>query len=190
VPLWLYDGWQPLVRTVAIGVVGYAVLVGLLRTSGKRTLSKMNAFDFVVTIAFGSALASMLLTRDVSLAQGCVALALLVALQFAITWSSVRVRWVRRVVTGEPLLVLHRGALLHPALRRARVTEDEVRAAVRAAGLLDLGGVEAVVLETDGSFTVVQAADGAVSSSSLVGVCGVVGRATARDSRDRCANSS
>lgn len=167
-PDWLYDGSQPLVRTVTVGVVGYAALVVLLRLSGKRTLAKMSGFDLVVTIAFGSALASSLLTRDVSLAQGCVALALLVVLQFVITWSSVRARWVRRVVTGEPLLLLHRGALLHPALRRE--PEDEVRAAVRAAGFLDVAGVEAVVLETDGSFSVVPMADGPVSSSSLAGV--------------------
>ena len=151
-----FDGWAVLGRTAMIGVLAYAILIFLLRASGKRTLSKMNAFDFVVTVALGSTLASLLLNKDVSLAQGALAFALLIALQFAITWSSVRARWVRRLVTGEPSLLAHRGACLPEAMRTARVTEDEILAAVRAAGLRAVEDAESVVLETDGSFSVVR----------------------------------
>jgi uncharacterized membrane protein YcaP (DUF421 family) len=157
-----------LLRTVAAGVLAYLSLVLILRVTGKRTLSKMNAFDFVVTVALGSTLATILLSRDVSLAQGVVALALLVLLQYAITWTSVRVGWVRRLVTGEPTMLLHRGEWLPVAMRRTRVTEDEVRSAVRSGGIAALADVEAVVLETDGSFSVVARANGA--ASSLAGV--------------------
>ena len=145
-----------LLRTALIGVLAYVLLVAFLRASGKRTLSKMNAFDLVVTVALGSTLASILLDARVSLAQGALALALLVLLQFVITWSSVRVGWIRRVVTGEPGLLLRDGRMLPAAMRRARVTEAELRAAVRAAGAGDLAAVSAVVLETDGSFSVIR----------------------------------
>lgn len=120
-----FDSWQVLLRTAIVGVMAYATLVILLRVSGKRTLSKMNAFDFVVTVALGSTLASILTGRDVALAQGALAFALLIGLQFLITWSSVRVRWIRRTVTGEPVLLLYRGGYLQESLRHARVTEDE-----------------------------------------------------------------
>lgn len=155
-----FDGWDSLLRTVVIGVLAYVGLVVCLRVSGKRTLSKMNAFDLVVTVALGSTLATILLSKDVTLAQGMLALVLLIGMQFAVTWSSVRVRWVRRLVTGEPALLVHRGELLPSALRKARVTEDEVRAAVRAAGLPALEEAASVVLETDGSFSVVRAGAG------------------------------
>ncbi len=123
--------------------------------AGKRTLSKMNAFDFVVTVALGSTLASILLSKDVTLLQGGAAFALLIALQFAVTWTSVRVAWVRRFVTGEPSLLLFRGQLQPGVMRRTRVTEDEVRTAVRRAGLRSFDEAEAVVLETDASFSVI-----------------------------------
>ncbi len=155
-----FDGWDSLLRTVVIGVLAYVALVVCLRVSGKRTLSKMNAFDLVVTVALGSTLATILLSKDVTLAQGMLAIVLLIGMQFAVTWSSVRVRWVRRLVTGEPALLVHRGELLPSALRKARVTEDEVRAAVRAAGLPALEEAASVVLETDGSFSVVRAGAG------------------------------
>jgi uncharacterized membrane protein YcaP (DUF421 family) len=141
-----------------VGVLAYASLIVVLRASGNRTLSKMNAFDFIVTVALGSTLAAILIDRNVALAQGALALVLLVGLQYVITWTSVRLRWVRRTVTGEPMLLLHRGALLPAALRSARVTEDEVRAALRGAGVSTLEEAESVVLETDGSFSVVRRA--------------------------------
>ena len=161
----LFDGWDPLFRTVMIGVLAYVSLIALLRVTGKRTLSKMNAFDFVVTVALGSTLATILLNKDVTLAQGMLAMAMLVGLQFAITWSSVRVRWVRGLVTGEPSLLLLRGRFLDDAMRRTRVSEDEVRAAVRSAGITQLEETGAVVLETDGSFSVIESkTDSALST--------------------------
>lgn len=164
-----FKDWQSLTRTAVVGVSAYACLIVFLRVSGKRTLSKMNAFDFVVTVALGSTLASILLSKDVSLAQGALALGLLIVMQFAVTWSSVRLRWVRRLVTGEPSLLLHRGMFLHETLRRTRVTKDEVRAAVRAAGLSQLENAEAVILETDGSFSVIRGGKDS-PESSLTGI--------------------
>lgn len=164
-----FSGWSAVFRTLVIGLLAYVVLVIFLRISGRRTLSKMNAFDLVVTVALGSTLATVLLNKDVALAEGAVAFALLIGLQFCVTWSSVRTRWVRRIVTGDPVLLLYRGEMLRDALLRARVTEDEVRSAIRSAGAPTVGEVEAVVLETDGSFSVIaRGAEG--GDSSLQGV--------------------
>lgn len=155
----LFSGWDGLFRTLVVGILAYVVLVLFLRITGRRTLSKMNAFDLIVTVALGSTLATVLLNKNVALAEGALAFALLIGMQFMVTWASVRMRWVRRLVTGEPQLLLYRGDFLRDALRSARVTRDEVRAAVRAAGLTELRDAEAVVLETDGSFSVVRRGD-------------------------------
>ncbi len=160
-----FNGWFTLLRTAVVGILAYAGLIVFLRLSGKRTLARMNAFDLIVTVSLGSTLATIALSADVALAQGLLALALLVALQFAITWSSVRWGWVRRTVTGEPSLLLFRGQYLQAALRRARVTEEEIRAAVRSHGSPAIETVEAVVLETDGSFSVIGRVNGHPPSS-------------------------
>lgn len=166
-----FGGWDNLLRTLVVGVLAYITLVVFLRISGKRTLSKMNAFDLVVTVALGSTLATVLLARDVALAEGVLAFALLISLQFAVTWSSVRASWVRRLATGEPLMLLYCGEFLSAALRQARVNEDEIRSAVRSAGIDSLKKVHAVVLETDGSFSVVRSNEDG-NTSSLIGVNG------------------
>lgn len=151
-----FDNWQTLSRTLIVGVSAYVSLVLLLRISGRRTLSKMNAFDMVVTVALGSTLATILLNRDVALAEGVLAFALLIGMQYLVTWTSVRMPWVRQIVTGEPALLVYEGKLLPSALKRARVTEDEILSAVRSAGKQTFKQIKAVVLETDGSFSVVQ----------------------------------
>ncbi|WP_083001817.1 DUF421 domain-containing protein [Halomonas sp. GT] len=166
-----YNGWESLLRTLIVGVLAYGVLVAFLRISGNRTLSKMNAFDLIVTVALGSTLATVLLSKDVALTEGALALALLISLQFVITWLSVRVSWVKRLVTGEPLMLLYQGEFLTSSLRQARVTKDEVRSAVRSSGLASLEAAQAVVLETDGSLSVVKREDEG-TGSSLNGVRG------------------
>lgn len=165
----LFDSWETLGRTFVIGLLAYVSLVVLLRLSGRRTLSKMNAFDLVVTVALGSTLATILLNRDVALAEGTLAFALLIGIQYVVTWSSVRAPWIKKVVTGEPALLVYEGRLLPSALKRARVTEDEVNAAVRSAGKETFAQIKAVVLETDGSFSVVQQ-EQSTAASSLKGV--------------------
>jgi uncharacterized membrane protein YcaP (DUF421 family) len=153
-----FDSWSDIWRILVVGALGYVSLVALLRVSGKRTLAKLNAFDLVVTVALGSTLSSALLDSSVSLSEGVAALALLIGLQFAVAWSAVRWPPVSRLVKSEPTLLLHRGAFLDGALRAQRVTRDEVRAALRSAGLAGPEAALSVTLETDGTLSVVPAA--------------------------------
>ena len=156
------------IRTVVVGALAYVSLVVVLRVSGKRTLSKMNAFDLVVTVALGSTLATILLSRDVPLLQGVLAFAVLVVMQFAITAASLRSPTIARVVKSEPRALLYRGELLHDALRAERVLESEVRAVLRAHGVARYRDADLVVLETDGSFSVVATLPGPDGSGADV----------------------
>lgn len=160
-----FNDWSSLVRVVVVGTLAYGGLVLLLRISGKRTLSKMNAFDLIVTVALGSTLATVLLSKDVVLADGITAFALLIALQYLITWSSVRWPYVEKLVKAEPSLLFFQGQFLEKTLRQQRVTRAEIHAAVRAQGMPRLEDVAAVVQETDGSMTVLKKAEGKALTS-------------------------
>lgn len=153
-----FQSWAGLARTLVVGALAYAALVLLLRISGKRTLTKLNAFDLVVTVALGSTLATILLSKSVALAEGVLAIALLISLQYGITWLSVRSPRFQSLIKDTPTLLLHRGTFLDDAMRRQRVTREEVLAAVRAAGAEQIGDIAAVVLETDGSISVLKEA--------------------------------
>lgn len=151
-----FDGWLPVIRTLVLGSLAYIALVFLLRVSGKRTLSKMNAFDLVVTVAFGSTLASILTSRNVALVQGVVALGLLIALQLFCTFFAVRFPSFQKLIKAQPTLVFFQGRFLQEALRRQRITEEEMLAAMRQQGVAAPDEVDAVVIETEGTLSVLK----------------------------------
>ncbi|MDH2426395.1 YetF domain-containing protein [Sphaerisporangium sp. TRM90804] len=150
-----FDSWSGLIKIIVAAVIAYVVLVAVLRLSGKRTLAKLNAFDLVITVALGSTLATVTVSGQVPLSEGVLALAVLVGLQFAGSWLGLRLGPVRRMMTARPSLLLRDGRLLGDELRRLRVTEEEVRQAVRVSGHGDFDQVWVVVLETNGSLSVV-----------------------------------
>ena len=149
-----FDTWASLGRVILIGTLAYAGLVVMLRVSGKRTLSKMNAFDLIVTIALGSTLATVLLNRSVPLVEGLAAFALLVGLQYVITWLSVRSDQFQDLIKAEPTVLISKGKPVPDALTRQRVTMEEIRAAMRQSGHAELNSDITVVLETDGSLSI------------------------------------
>lgn len=167
----LFDDWNVIVRTVLIGIALYFFVILILRTTGKRTLSKWNAFDFVLTIALGSTLAAAVLQPTTSLAEGAAVLALFVLLQYLVTWAAVRSRFIRRLVKADPTLLFHQGEFIEEAMRRERVPEAEVLAALRERGIGSLDGIHAVVLETDGTFSAIESASFG-PRSTLVDVAG------------------
>ena len=151
-----FDTWKDITRVLVVTAASYATLVLILRVSGKRTLAKLNAFDLIVTVALGSTLATILLNTSVSWSEGAAALAGLAALQFLVAVVTVRVPKVRDAVTSQPTVLVLEGQYLDEAMRRQRVGPSEIRQAVRATGVGDMAKVAAVVLESDGTLSVIQ----------------------------------
>ena len=157
-------------RSIASGLLAYFALLLLLRISGKRTVAKWNAFDLIVTVALGSTLGSTIVSGTVPLLQGLAAFLVLIGLQFIITSTAIRSRLARRVIKSNPALLVHNGRMNHDVMKRERVTEEEVLAAARQEGFGDLREVKAIVLETDGTFSVLGSITDDVEHSTLRGV--------------------
>jgi len=151
-----FSGWPSLLRIVLVGVPTYLVVLAMLHFGGKHALAKTNAYGLVVTVALGSALASAVLTREVSLSDGVLAIALLLALQYLLSTLVSRFSWVGSRLTQRPTLLVRNGRMLRNAMRKERVTDSEVLAAIRKHGIDAVEAVAAVVLETDGSFSVIR----------------------------------
>ncbi len=152
--MWLAE-WSVILRILLVGVAAYATLVVLLRVSGKRTLGKLNAFDFVATVALGSVLATAVLDPQTTWLAALTAMAVLVGAQFVVarvtTWLP-RGRW---FVNASPTLVVREGQVLADELARVRLTRGELDQALRAQGQGSVEQVAAVVLEPDGSLSIV-----------------------------------
>ena len=111
------------------------------------------------------------MSKSVALAEGATAFALLIVLQFVITFLSVHYQPFSKLVKAEPQLLLFNGEFMENAMTRERVTRAEVCSAVRSSGSASLSEVHAVVLETDGSLSVIKI-EGQTDDSALEGVRG------------------
>lgn len=152
-------------RTLVVGACAYLMLVVLLRITGKRTLSKMNAFDLVVTVALGSTVSGAFVNRNVDMTQSVLAVGYLILLQFAVSWLTVRSSTFLKVIKSEPSLVLFQGEFIRETMRRERISEPEIAAAIREEGHSKIEEVDAVVLETDGTLTVMRSLDSVEDSA-------------------------
>lgn len=167
-----FQDWPTVARTLIVAPLAYLALLGVVRLSGKRTLAKLNAFDFVVTVALGSLLASVVVSPDISLTQGAVGFAILIGLQYAIAVLSVRVPTFRPLVKARPTLLLAHGQLRQEAMEEQRVARPEVLQVLRQHGLGSLDEAAAVVLETDGTLSVLRNAPSGGEGSALADVDG------------------
>lgn len=129
-----------------------AVIV-LARVNGLRSFSKMSSFDFALTVAAGSVLATMMTSAETPW-PGLVALVTLFAARFVI--SLLRQRWqpLTRMTDNAPLMLFYEGQLFDRNLALARVTRDDVRAKLREANAISQDCVRAVVMEATGDVSV------------------------------------
>ncbi|MFA9201254.1 MAG: DUF421 domain-containing protein [Cypionkella sp.] len=130
----LFEDWAAIGRVALLALLTYAWLVLVLRAYGKRTLAKLNAFDFVVTVALGSILATALLSPATTWAQAATAFVALSTLQWLVARLSLRWPWFHRLIRSRPRLLLLDGRMLGDAMRAERIAEDDIRAAVRREG--------------------------------------------------------
>ncbi|WP_226669863.1 DUF421 domain-containing protein [Metabacillus litoralis] len=151
-----FSSFADLWRIIVVGFFAYLSLILVLRIAGKRTLSKMNAFDLVVTVALGSILATILLNKKVPLFDGITAFATLSFLQFIVAWLSTRSKTFSKFVKSQPQLLYFKGEYLIQSMKKERITENEILQATRSQGVLSMKDVEAVVLESDGSLSILK----------------------------------
>lgn len=151
----LYDA---LIRGGLLTAAAMGWVLLLSRLVGLRSFSKMTAFDFIATVATGSLLATAATSTDwPGFVQPMVALLSLFIVQFTLAWSRQRSEAFRVAVDNRPHILMRDGVVDEDALRETRVARADVMAKLRLANAARIEEVRAVVLETTGDISVIQA---------------------------------
>jgi uncharacterized membrane protein YcaP (DUF421 family) len=133
----------------------YVFLVAGLRLFGKRELGQMSVYDLVLIVVLGNAVQNAMINNDNTLGGGVVAATVLLLLNRALNVLIARSARVERALVGEPVVIVSDGVPLEAAMRRQGITRDELDAALREHGYESLEGVHAVILEVDGTMSVI-----------------------------------
>ncbi|CAM2950124.1 DUF421 domain-containing protein [Corynebacterium falsenii] len=150
-----FSGMDPIVRILLVGGASYFALLIMLRVTGARSLAKFNAFDFAVTVAVGSMLATAVTSTDLAFSAGVVGIGLMLALQFIVARLIRDRQGLRALVTASPVVLVRDGEMIPEGLKAARLGESDVYQAARQAGHGGLDAIAAMVLETDGTVSTI-----------------------------------
>ncbi|WP_081208759.1 DUF421 domain-containing protein [Salegentibacter sediminis] len=145
------------ITLTAIGI--YLAVIILTRIAGKRSFSKMSSFDFAMTVAIGSIIAGTTLNSSISLAQGITGLASVYFLQILIAILR-RHTSLQKLIDNSPLLLMDGPEILNENLKKARLTQGDLRSKLREANVTKFSDIKAVVFETTGDISVLQHNDG------------------------------
>ena len=143
--------WTFVLRATAI----YALVMVLIRVSGKRAVGQFTPFDLVMLILVGNAVQNGINGGDNSLTGAAIMATTLIGLNYGVAFITSRSRRVERIVEGEPVVLARDGKLFEGVLRRELVSREDFRESLRMNGIEDVAKVELALLETNGSISVV-----------------------------------
>ena len=165
-----FHSWARIGHVMLSSVVVFASVVALLRFVGQQALAKMSGFDVVFAVTLGSVVGTVVISRDVAIAEAFAALVTLLGAQEVTRFFQSRSLRAHHAVRQPPRVMLWNGELLEDRLRASSVSADEIRAAVRKAGLRSLADARVVVLENDGEWSVVAKREGESDESAFFGL--------------------
>ena len=131
----------------------YAFVILLMRVTGRRELSTLSAIDLVLLIILGDAIQQGLTQDDYSVTGAVIVVSTIAAMQVGTSYLSFRSRRARRVLEGEPIVIVQDGKLIERNMKRERLTEDEVAEEMRAQQIASVEDVEWGILETNGTMS-------------------------------------
>lgn len=149
-----FGGFEPLGRIAIVGTLSYLALILIIRLVGQRPLGRMQTFDLIVAVAIGSTYGRLLTAQEVQFTEAATAFAVLMGVHYAVAWLSYRLPRLADWLETRPVLMYYKGEPQRRAMRRYRMTEADLLTVARRHGLASLAEAEAIVMEGDGSFSV------------------------------------
>lgn len=137
------------IRTIIL----YLLLVITIRLMGKRQIGELEPSEFVVAILIADLASVPMQDIGIPLMSGIVPILTVLALELIVSVCSMRFLPFRRLLCGNPTMLMEHGKILQHNLDKTRITIDELQQQLRANGVLDLTTVQYAILETDGTIS-------------------------------------
>jgi uncharacterized membrane protein YcaP (DUF421 family) len=165
-----FHSWSDVIRVVVATTILFAAVIAVLRVVGAQALARMSAYDMIAGVTFGSLIATVAVTRAITLAEGCAALLTVFLLQEGLRFFQSRWLGAHHALRQPAFVLVWNGQLLEDRLLKHNISADEVRAAIRKQGLASIADARIVVLENDGAWSVIPKSAQVGDDSALHGL--------------------
>jgi uncharacterized membrane protein YcaP (DUF421 family) len=144
------------VDIVVRATVLYLFIIFVMRVTGRRELSSLSPVDLVLLIVLGDAIQQGLTQSDYSVTGAFIAVSTIATLQVLTSYLSYRSRRARKVLEGQPIVIVDRGTVVERNLRRERMTREEVDEEMRQQQIASMDDVEWAILESNGTISFIE----------------------------------
>ncbi|MDL4839957.1 DUF421 domain-containing protein [Aquibacillus rhizosphaerae] len=155
----LFDNWNDLLWIFLMSILIYPSLIVILRGFGKRTLTNVNMFDLIITIAYGNVLSSIIITHEISYTDGFTIMFIMTVLQVILSKLQMYSKTLKKLVKSKPVFLYYHGEFNEVAKNRHRLQRDDLLQVIRKKGIRSFADVTAITLEGDGTLAVMQKED-------------------------------
>ena len=145
----------PVVEKIVRAVVVYLFLLLAFRFTGKRQVGQLTPFDLVVLLIISNVVQNAVIGPDNSLGGGLLGAVVILLLNGMLVEVTFRSKRLRRLFEASPTILVHNGRLLQKNLARERISLDDLHAAMRRSGVIDLEHVHVAMLEENGGISVI-----------------------------------
>lgn len=151
--LWIPDipVWEKILRSVVV----YLFILLAFRFTGKRQVGQLTPFDLVLLLIISNVVQNAVIGNDNSLGGGLLGAVTILTLNYLVVGLAYRFKPLRRLMAGEPTLLVHNGKVLKQRMERERITLEDLEAALRKSGLTSVERVRFAVLEENGQISVI-----------------------------------
>jgi uncharacterized membrane protein YcaP (DUF421 family) len=143
---------EKIIRPIAV----YLFLLVAFRFSGKRELSQTTLFDFLIILLISNVVQNAMIGDDLSIGGSFIGVAMLLTLSWGLNQWTARSKKIRRILEGQPTLLVHHGTVLDKNMHKESVSVNNLLTALREQGIASIAEVRYAILELDGKISVIR----------------------------------
>ena len=120
---------------------------------GKRQISELSLFDYVIGISIGNFIAEMIVNLDTQFIDGVVAMFVFGIVSYVVNLLTVKSIYLRRFISGMPTIVIDNGKLIEKGLKKSNIDVNDLLSQARLSGYFDISDIECAIMEPNGSIS-------------------------------------
>lgn len=144
---------EEILYIIALSLGSVIVLFILTKLMGYRQISQLSMFDYINSITIGSIAAEMATSLEKNFWQPLTAMVVYALADIFLSWFSSKSIKIRKVIEGEPLILLNNGELYCENLKKAKIDVSEFLVQCRVNGYFDVSKLETAILEGNGKIS-------------------------------------
>ena len=135
------------------GSVAVIYLFLVIKTLGKKQISELNIFDYIIGLSLGNIAAEMTVNDDISIIEGLLSMTVYGIFSLIVSFITEKSIWARRLITGEPVIIIEKGKISREQLKKCKIDINDLLQDARESGYFDISEINYAIMEPSGKIS-------------------------------------